>query len=116
MRFHCLSAARMLKVGGESRPAPRMRFLVPLLAALFLAVFTLNGPAATRPAPDSFADLTAKLLPSVVQITTSQTLKAPPKGSLPDLPPDSPLNELFKNFLGPRGAQPRHVTSLGSGF
>jgi serine protease Do len=89
-----------------------MRFLSALLAALFLAAM----PAAARPAPDSFADLTAKLLPSVVNISASQTLKAPPKGSLPDLPPDSPLNDLFKNFLGPRGAVPRHATSLGSGF
>jgi serine protease Do len=89
-----------------------MRFATVLLAALILAVV----PAAARPAPDSFADLTAKLLPSVVNISVSQTLKAPTKGSLPDIPPDSPLNDLFKNFLGPRGAVPRHATSLGSGF
>jgi serine protease Do len=89
-----------------------MRLISILSAALFLAAM----PAMARPAPDSFADLTAKLLPSVVNILSFQTLKAPPKGSLPTLPPDSPLNELFKNFLGPRGNQPRHATSLGSGF
>jgi serine protease Do len=88
------------------------RFVSVLSAALILAAM----PAMARPAPDSFADLTAKLLPSVVNISSFQTLKAPPKGSLPTLPPDSPLNELFKNFLGPRGNQPRHATSLGSGF
>ena len=87
-----------------------------LLTVLFAVLFLVAGPAAARPAPDSFADLTAKLLPSVVNISSFQTLKAPPKGSLPTLPPDSPLNELFKNFLGPRGNQPRHATSLGSGF
>ena len=69
-----------------------------------------------RPAPDSFADLTAKLLPTVVNISTSQTLKAPPDAALPQLPPGSPLEDLFKNFLGPKSDQPRHVTSLGSGF
>jgi len=89
-----------------------MRFLAAVFALFCLAA----APALARPAPDSFADLTAKLLPAVVNISTSQTLKAPPKGALPDLPPDSPLSELFKNFLGPRGNQPRHVTSLGSGF
>lgn len=72
--------------------------------------------AAARPAPDSFADLAAKLLPTVVNISTSQTLKAPPQGAMPQLPPGSPLEDLFKNFLGPKPNQPRHVTSLGSGF
>ena len=73
-------------------------------------------PVAARPAPDSFADLAAKLLPSVVNISTSQTLRAPPQGAMPQLPPGSPLEDLFKNFLGPKSNTPRHVTSLGSGF
>jgi len=88
-----------------------MRTAFALAAALLLAAV----PAAARPAPDSFADLTAKLLPAVVNISTSQTLKAPPKNALPDIPPDSPLSDLFKNLLG-RGGRPQHVTSLGSGF
>ena len=67
-------------------------------------------------APDSFADLAAKLLPTVVNIATSQTLKAPPQQAMPNLPPGSPLEDLFKNFLGPKPNAPRHVTSLGSGF
>jgi serine protease Do len=87
--------------------------LVPILCAV-LALCAV--PALARPAPDSFADLTAKLLPTVVNISTSQTLKAPPDAGLPQLPPGSPLEDLFKNFLGPKSDQPRHVTSLGSGF
>jgi serine protease Do len=79
-----------------------------------LALLTL--PALGRGAPDSFADLSARLLPSVVNIATSQTLKAPPAGAMPQLPPGSPLEDLFKNFLGPKSDSPRHVTSLGSGF
>jgi len=43
-------------------------------------------------------------------------LKAPPQNAIPQLPPGSPLEDLFKNFLGPRPNAPRHVTSLGSGF
>ena len=35
---------------------------------------------------------------------------------MPQLPPGSPLEDLFKNFLGPKPNTPRHVTSLGSGF
>src|SRR6266702_1388877 len=63
-----------------------------------------------------FAILANKLLPTVVNISTSQTLKAPPQNSMPQLPPGSPLEDLFKNFLGPKSNTPRHVTSLGSGF
>jgi serine protease Do len=44
------------------------------LPAIALAAM-LAWPAAARPAPDSFADLAEKLLPSVVNISTTQTLK-----------------------------------------
>ena len=90
-----------------------MRAFQSLLALFALGVAM---PAWARPAPDSFADLAGKLLPTVVNISTSQTLKAPPAGAMPQLPPGSPLEDLFKNFLGPRPNTPRHVTSLGSGF
>ena len=91
------------------------RLQAALVAAL-LAVVVPQAPAAARGAPDSFADLSAQLLPTVVNIATTQTLKAPPQASLPTLPPGSPLEDLFKDFLGPKGGAPRHVTSLGSGF
>ncbi len=91
------------------------------LALAVCALLAVGGglgvdSAAARPAPDSFADLAAKLLPTVVNIATSQTLKAPPRAAIPNVPPGSPLEDLFKNFLGPDGEKPRHVTSLGSGF
>ena len=89
-----------------------MRFALAFCAALALA----GGPAMARPAPDSFADLAAKLLPTVVNIATTQTLKAPPPSAMPNVPPGSPLEDLFKNFLGPNAERPKHVTSLGSGF
>ncbi len=98
-------------------------FHLPIAAARAIAAAVLTAlPAASlappaaiaRPAPDSFADLANKLLPTVVNIATSQTLKSGPQVSL-DLPPDSPLQDLFKDFLGPQNV-PKHVTSLGSGF
>jgi serine protease Do len=86
-------------------------------AFLVVALAFAAAPALARPAPDSFADLADKLLPTVVNISTSQTLKAAnPKIALPDLPPGSPLEDLFKDFLQNNRALPRHVTSLGSGF
>ena len=70
-----------------------------------------------RGAPATFADLADRLLPMVVNIATTQTLKPLPSApGLPNIPPDSPLADLFKNFLGAGPNQPRHVTSLGSGF
>jgi len=89
----------------------------PIYRLFAISAFLVSAlPAWARPAPDSFADLVTKLLPTVVNISTSQTLKAPPQGALPQLPPGSPLEDLFKNFLGPNSNRPRHVTSLGSGF
>ncbi|HSC18681.1 MAG TPA: Do family serine endopeptidase [Rhizomicrobium sp.] len=86
-----------------------------IVAGTALAVPAFAPVAAiARPAPDSFADLANKLLPMVVNIATSQTLKAGPQVAL-DVPKNSPLQDLFKDFLGPQNV-PRHITSLGSGF
>ena len=94
-----------------------MRFAKFLCAILALAVTPVfSGAVLARPAPESFSGLAKRLLPTVVNISTSQTLKAPPPSAIPKLPPGSPLEDLFKNFMGPRAGQPRHVTSLGSGF
>lgn len=87
------------------------------LSCVFAAFLLVGSPAFGRGAPDSFADLSNQLLPTVVNISTSQTLKPTQRGAeMPQLPPGSPLEELFKNFSGPKANQPRHVTSLGSGF
>src|SRR5579872_1746096 len=91
------------------------------------------GPAAARPGPDGFADLAEKLLPAVVNVSTTQTLKPDAKSGdkqnepeMPQFPPGSPFEEFFKDFFkhqgqGQRGggqpeALPRKATSLGSGF
>ena len=93
---------------------------IPAVRHLALALVFMAAPlsqAFARPAPDSFADLAAKLLPTVVSIATSQTLKQPgPQAGMPNIPPGSPLADLFKNFLGPQNQPPRHVMSLGTGF
>ncbi|TMJ26371.1 MAG: trypsin-like serine protease, partial [Alphaproteobacteria bacterium] len=77
-------------------------------------------PAVARDAPDSFADLVDKLLPTVVNITTTQNVaqQGPRLRDLPQLPPGSPFEELFKEFFDRKGGdqQQRRGTSLGSGF
>src|SRR5436190_24189597 len=102
------------------------RSAVAAAAAVLLILPAGLSPAAARPAPDGFADLAEKLLPSVVNISTTQTVK--PEGKhektpgRPQFPPGSPFEEFFKDFFdhGQRGdrpeAKPRKATSLGSGF
>src|SRR6516225_2624873 len=101
------------------------------VAAAFLIVAggaLAASSAAARPTPDGFADLAAKLLPSVVNISTAQTLKSDrgherPGPEIPQFPPGSPFEEFFRDFFdhgmpksGRPEAQPRKATSLGSGF
>lgn len=80
------------------------------------------APAEARDAPASFADLAEKLLPAVVNIATTQQIPAERRrggGDIPQPPPGSPLEDLFRDFFGDRGNRPdrpRRGTSLGSGF
>jgi serine protease Do len=106
--------------------------LVAIPAAAGLAA----APAYARAAPDSFADLAEKLLPAVVNISSSTSMQA--RGGLqgpevPLFPPGSPFEQFFKDFLDrnrpggrqgqgqgqPAPQQPapeRRMQSLGSGF
>jgi serine protease Do len=88
------------------------------MGALIAAPILLltGGAADARGASDSFADLASRLLPTVVNISTSETLKSAPGGALPELPPGSPLEDLFKDFQEKEKGRPHHVTALGSGF
>lgn len=89
-----------------------MSWRSPIFAVFWAILLVLPGLA--RPAPDSFADMAAQLLPTVVNISTSQTLKAGQRNTVLQAPPGSPLEDLLKGMSGPN--QPRKVTSLGSGF
>jgi serine protease Do len=63
--------------------------------------------------PASFADLAERLMPSVVNISTTQTIKTN-NNQLPfQFPPGSPFEEMFKDFNQPTE---RKASSLGSGF
>ena len=103
-----------------------------IAAVLMLAVPATQAqtpPAAPKAAamtvmPNGFADLAAQLLPSVVNISTTQVVKSKPgaKGGpnpdVPQAPPGSPFEEFFKDFFDrqPQDNRPRRNTSLGSGF
>ena len=92
-------------------------------ASLFLVASLLwtvpVAPAAAR-GPDSFADLAEKLLPAVVNISSTQVSRerAQRGPEIPQSPPGSPFEEFFRDFMDRNrpDAPPRRVTSLGSGF
>ncbi len=63
--------------------------------------------------PESFADLAEKLMPSVVNISTTQTVKTTSNQFPFQFPPGSPFEEMFKDFQRPTE---RKASSLGSGF
>ncbi|MET4699847.1 serine protease Do [Constrictibacter sp. MBR-5] len=90
------------------------RALAAAAAALFLAV---AAPAGAKPAPESFADLSEKVVPAVVNISTTQTLKREDRPDMPTPAPGSP-EELFKDFFDRQrpNIAPKRAMSLGSGF
>jgi len=108
--------------------------------ALMLAGAPFARAAGLDSAPDStprglpsFADLAARLLPAVVNVASTETVASsenqdqgePP---LPTLPPGSPLEKFFHNFMHNQGQgnneseggdappAPDRLQSLGSGF
>jgi len=80
-------------------------------------IIFLSATAWGRGAPNSFADLSEELSPSVVNISTTTKVKARNRGQFPQFPPGSPFEEYFKDFFDRQQRQDsRPVTSLGSGF
>ncbi len=79
-----------------------------LLLILNLSIFTN-----LKAVPSSFANLAEKLMPSVVNISTTQTVKTSSNQFPFQFPPGSPFEEMFKDFQRPTE---RQASSLGSGF
>jgi len=72
--------------------------------------------AQARGAPDSFADLVEQVSGAVVNITTSTTVE---RGTGPQVPRGSPLEDFFEEFRNRPGQQnrpQRRSSALGSGF
>src|SRR5437660_3432142 len=107
-------------MGSGNRPtgrAPLARTFARGMTAAFclLALSTAGGLA--RGAPDSFAELSAKLLPTVVNIATTATITPDAAvAALPDQQDNSALKDFFKKFMEKNKALPRRVAALGSGF
>ena len=80
---------------------------------IYLLVFLNFSTFQVKAVPASFADLADKLMPSVVNISTTQTVKTTTNQFPFQFPPGSPFGEMFKDFERPTE---RKASSLGSGF
>jgi serine protease Do len=89
-----------------------MQRTIKLLVIFFSLSFISQVIA--KDAPSSFADLAERLMPSVVNISTTTTVVT---NSNPfpgfQFPPGSPFEDMFKEFGTP---QKRKASALGSGF
>ncbi|MCC6920024.1 MAG: DegQ family serine endoprotease [Alphaproteobacteria bacterium] len=85
---------------------------------LALALILGAAPAASaKPAPDSFSELAERLSPAVVNISTSQKIEREDLDQMPQFPPGSPYEEMFKDYYDQQQKEgSSQVTSLGSGF
>ena len=81
------------------------------LSLIFIFGFSVNSNS--KDAPESFADLAEKLMPSVVNISTTQTVITQTNPFPFEFPPGSPFEDMFKEFGAP---QERKSSALGSGF
>ena len=97
-----------------------------VLMALGLGLSLTLGqvaPALAQTVPASFADLAEKFSPAVVDITTSSVIAAPADGQ-PQVPPGSPFEKFFQDFMdkngqgggSPQQQQPERSEALGSGY
>ena len=85
------------------------------LKIFFISIVFLNFSffANAESVPESFADLAERLMPSVVNISTTQTVVTNVNPFPFEFPPGSPFEDMFKEFGTP---QKRKASALGSGF
>ena len=99
---------------------PPAHRLFKALNALALIAFLMAAPGVSQAkvAPDSFANLAEQLLPSVVNISTTQKIEGRSGMEFPKLPPGSTFEDFFKEFFDRNQPEQRSrkATSLGSGF
>lgn len=86
-----------------------------MLKRFVFALFFLVPVAPAAQLPD-FTDLVEKQGPTVVNISTTQSVKSPLAPQIPNLPEDDPFYEFFRRFIPSPGPREFQSQSLGSGF
>ncbi len=89
-----------------------MKSLKLLLISIIFSI-SVYSQSISKSAPSSFADLAERLMPSVVNISTTQTVVTNTNPFPFQFPPGSPFEDMFKEFGTP---QERKSSALGSGF
>lgn len=93
--------------------------MIRKLLAVSAFVFAFAAPSFARELPD-FTELYEKQGPTVVNISTTQTIHGGGQAMMPfpNVPEDDPFYEFFKRFGQPGGQGPQDykTQSLGSGF
>ena len=80
---------------------------------IYIIVLTFSFNSNARELPGSFADLAERLMPSVVNISTTQVITTRTNPFPFEFPPGSPFEDMFRDFGEP---QQRRTSALGSGF
>ena len=80
-----------------------------IITVFLLIIFSKNS--ISKEIPASFADLAEKLMPSVVNISTTTTVTTQSNPFPFQFPPGSPFEDMFKEFGTP---QERKSSALGS--
>ena len=86
---------------------------IKLIFITLILTFSFSIQSNSKTVPASFADLAERLMPSVVNISTTQTVVTNSNLFPFKFPPGSPFEDMFKEFGAP---QERKSSTLGSGF
>ena len=81
--------------------------------SIYIILFLFACNVHAKDYPGSFADLAEKLMPSVVNISTTQIITTRTNPFPFEFPPGSPFEDMFRDFGEP---QQRRTSALGSGF
>ena len=90
----------------------RMKKYFKFILVLFVS-WSISFAGNAKNIPSSFADLAERVMPSVVNISTTTTVTTQSNPFPFQFPPGSPFEDMFKEFGTP---QKRKSSALGSGF
>src|SRR3989337_3695718 len=98
-----------------SNKHPRSQEVSRMLERLIVALFVLVPVATAAQLPD-FTELVEKQGPTVVNISTTQSVRSPLVPQIPNLQEDDPFYEFFRRFIPNPAPREFQSQSLGSGF
>ena len=90
----------------------RMKKYFKFILVLFVSL-SISFAGNAKDIPSSFADLAERVMPSVVNVSTTTTVTTQANPFPFQFPPGSPFEDMFKEFGTP---QKRKSSALGSGF